>query len=359
MAGRSGKESFWAGRIPDSVLGEVGILQYTDPLDPRKSLEVRVAPQGSNIFFLAVGGRNIVSGSRQSVLVPGAFDGIFNLGPFWAGRETGASGYFNGQFLDARNVPKPDGVEDPALVHGVARLHKWKFGQIIRGDSQAVLTTGVTYNNRRDRENRGLPFTSEAYPYNVRQTQKHILTVGGLTVQTTFENLGDTAAPIGHALHANLSTKISGPDKTEILVPAASHLPLTKAFLPKEPAGLQSVTGTKYDLNRPTSVSGVDLDDYLAGFDPRINAAIYDPVTAGFRVFITASVQYRYCVVFTGMKNDYVAIERQTNSPSPLALLNSGKNLAELANVITLLPGAAVQMWTRFEIAHQANFPRT
>lgn len=343
---------FSVGSRQDQVLGVVQGLHYTDP-NPGKSLAIEISPAlGSNIFSFSVGGKEIVSCNKTALVeqaAQGAFTGIFVLGPFWPGREPGAMGRFNGKLLDARDIPTPS--DDENLVHGFARFQTWHFTQPMAGSYSARLITAVRYTTRDTKHPSSI---EKAYPYNVLHIHEHILERDGLTIVATFKNKGNTQAPIAHALHTDLSTSLSLPEKTTILVPARSYVPLDDKLLPEVPVNPKSVAGTKYDLNRPKLVSDLRLDDYLTDLDPS-QPAIYDPIEEGFRVLISASKHYKHCVVFTGNQDGphgYVAIERQTNMAAALSLHGDHP---DLANIISLAPGQRIQMWTKYQIEHKTN----
>jgi aldose 1-epimerase len=107
-------------------------------------------------------------------------------------------------------------------------------------------------------------FPLQGYPFMLDLRVAYELGDGGLTVETTVENVGDAACPYGHGQHPYLSpgegTLI---DECKLQIAATTRVVTDPDR--RLPTGTESVSGTPFDFDEPRVLGDFKIDDAFTG----------------------------------------------------------------------------------------------
>lgn len=104
------------------------------------------------------------------------------------------------------------------------------------------------------------------YPFNLYVTTTYSLKDDGLHIEVTAQNLDNVDAPWALAIHPWIANGFDGfgdeidaqNAQCHVTIPARTHVKVDDDLIPK---GTEPVEGTKYDLRKPTALTGQPFDD--------------------------------------------------------------------------------------------------
>jgi len=186
----------------------------------------------------------------------------------------------------------------------------------------------------------------EGFPWPGRVEIRYRLIARGLEVVFTFENRGDSAAPVGYGIHP--FWQFTG-DRGAVLVkvPGEYRLALDN-YTDQNPTGeLIPVAGTHYDLRDHRSLANLFIDDV---FWPRPESDAAEVVfrPEGIRVQIEASPNMRHLVCYSPKGRPFVCIENLTSAPDAQNLY--AKGFEELSGLTIVEPGGKMEGWVRYGV---------
>ena len=196
--------------------------------------EAAITPVGAALCAYRVDGRDAVVPFEPGT-VPPAFNGAV-LAP-WPNRLRDGAYEWDG-VRQQLPVTEPDRM---TALHGLACWQRWG---VLSSDASSVTL-------RLD-----LP-AQPGWPHLLRLDACYSLSDAGLAVTVTAANLGTTSLPYGIGFHPWLSTGGASLDACALQLDAATHVVADDRLLPRR---AEPVAGA-YDLRRPTSLAGLDLDD--------------------------------------------------------------------------------------------------
>jgi aldose 1-epimerase len=260
-----------------------------------ESLSAKIAPElGSNLFSLTYHEKDIII-SDKKLLETYGFTGCFVLFPTpnrvrsftysWLGKKIPLKKH--GNFVE---------------IHGLVFTEPWKFTKPV------VTKRGVSFKTSISVTKKSSLF--EGFPFPCLLTLEYKLYSKGIKIIYTVKNTGSSDLPFGFALHPYFN-RVSGNDKTYILVPARSWMESPSDTL--LPTGkLIPVAGKPYDLRRPIALSKLQLDHVFTDLQPK-KFAIIDYQTQHIKIHLLTSSDFTHTVVYTGEPRS-VCIENQTCS---------------------------------------------
>lgn len=199
--------------------------------------EAVIAPVGAKLCQYRVNGADAVVGFEPGATPP-AFNGAV-LAP-WPNRLRDGVFTWDGVRYQLP-ITEPDRM---TALHGLMCWHRWG---VVDRDAASV-TLGLD-----------LP-PQPGWPFRLRLEVRYALSNDGLAIEVVTSNLGQTALPYGVGFHPWLSTGGASLDDCTLQLDAATHIVADERLLP---AGAEPVAGA-YDLRRPSSLAGLDLDDAWA-----------------------------------------------------------------------------------------------
>jgi aldose 1-epimerase len=105
---------------------------------------------------------------------------------------------------------------------------------------------------------------AQGYPFAVQVDATYSLdAASGLAVTVTATNVGSRPAPWGTAQHPYLTVATQRIDDSELMLPAASWLPVDDRLIPTGPP--QDVAGTEFDFRVPRKLASTVLDTAFTG----------------------------------------------------------------------------------------------
>lgn len=177
------------------------------------------------------------------------------------------------------------GLSEPAkrnASHGLTRWVNWGLVE----DSEAT----TTWQYR-------LP-PQPGYPFQLELTAAYALSPGGLRVDLTATNVGDTAAPYGHGAHPYLTVgrRI---DDCELTLPATTRSETDDRGLPGPPV---STDGGPFDFRAPRLIGSTSFDHPFSGLQAQDGSAtvvLRDP-DSGRTASLAADAAYPWLQIFSG-----------------------------------------------------------
>ena len=192
-------------------------------------------PVGGKLAAYTVAGRDAVVPYAVGTLPP-AFSGAV-LAP-WPNRLRDGAYTWDGEALQAALNDGPRGN----ALHGLACWQRWDLLAVTAASARLALD---------------LP-PQPGWPFSLVVEVAYALGGDGLTIALTAENTGTRALPYGAGFHPWLSTGGASLDACTVQLDASTRIVPDDRLLP---TGAGDVAGTPYDLRRPSSLAGLDLDD--------------------------------------------------------------------------------------------------
>jgi aldose 1-epimerase len=296
---------------------EVLVLRHEDRRAPARSLEARILPSGgANLFSLKLG--------DDELLVQPPTLGELAMSP--AGTPI--------------LYPTPNRVRDAKLefegrryeftpnsganfIHGLVRRRPWQ--------SEATADRkGATARLWIDWDASQPDFAH--FPIEHRLTVSFTVRPGALRIAYAVENRSQTRLPFGFGLHPWF--RVPGERKDVFLRVPAAHRMEAEERLPT--GNLLPVQKTPFDLRKPTTLDGLDLDDVYFGLTPDAVPS-FEWRDRKIRVTFGASREFTHLVVFTPPTRPTFCIENQTSSTDAHNLFNRGKKRE--AHLLIVDPG--------------------
>jgi aldose 1-epimerase len=314
---------FSARREIDPESGrEVAVLRCGDPRGTAGDLEARVAPHaGANLYWLTAGGEQLLEQPPSLTELAHAPAGTPIMFPA-PNRVRDAAFVFEGQryYFEANSGPN--------FIHGLVRRRPWQMEEPESGAEHAAVSTWIDWDDRQP------DFPS--FPVAHRLTVKYTVRRGALAVEYAVANRAAGRLPFGFGLHpwfriprerAAVWLKVPVSQRME----AEDRLP-TGRLLP--------VAGTPFDLRRPTSLEGLDLDDVYLGARPAAPAWC-EWRDRGLRLSLGASAEFTHLVVYTPPGKPVFCLENQTCSTDAHNLHARGQ--VEQSHLQIVEPGATAR----------------
>jgi aldose 1-epimerase len=315
----------------DMELGAVLCLHYKNKGDPGRSVEIAIAPEfGSNMFRFRVGEQDVFYCDRE-LLKDHDWTGNFPLWPL-PNRVREKKYTFEGRTVSLESIRRKRG--NMPLIHGLVDDQAWEYEEPVVGKDFAAVKTYISIT-----ENSPL---YAYFPFESELVLHYILFCDHVKVQYTVSNnerrgIGKNM-PFGFALHPYFST-LSGKAETFVTLPADYVMEANEELLPS--GKLLAVTGTQYDLRRPTPVSELQLDTVFTGLHPGEKASV-DYRTLGMRVYLSASEEFTHSILYT-LEDGFICFENQTGSTDMInlytrAVEEQNGELEEAAHLLILPP---------------------
>jgi aldose 1-epimerase len=287
---------FSARRLIDPESGhQVAVLRCADPRGG-PDLEARVAPHaGANLYWLAVGGAQLLEQPPSLTELAHAPAGTPIMYPT-PNRVRDSAFVFEGQ----RYYFEPN--SGPNFIHGLVRRRPWQMDDPRSGADQAAVTTWIDWDDRQP------DFPS--FPVAHRLTVTYAVRRGAVAVEYAVDNRGPGRLPFGFGLHPWF--RIPG-ERAAVRL----KVPVTQRMEAEErlPTGrLIPVAGTPFDLRRPTSLAGLDLDDVYFDGDASHPAPWCEWLDHGLRLHLGGSAEFTHLVVYTPREKAVFCLENQTCS---------------------------------------------
>lgn len=287
-------------------------------------------PLGDGVWDLADGHRDAAeilarSGSRFAIMVP------------FAGRIADARYRFDGQLQDLQpGVVGPD----RASRHGFVRDVDFEVARLEADEAraQAVLTTAAI---------RPQP----GYPHAIDLSLSFTLDGGGLTLEASMRNVGDTAAPCFFGWHPYFRVAVGEVDDWQLQIPAQTlirtgadliALAGAEAYVPLDDA-------PALDFRQPRRIGDSILDqgytDLEADAAGRIRTHLRDPAS-GFAIAVWQERGVMHAFTADTVSRD----ARRAVALEPMECMADAFNRPECAEAIRLEPGAVRQFRCGVEI---------
>jgi aldose 1-epimerase len=216
----------------------------------------------------------------------------------------------------------------PNYIHGLVRDKTWDIDDPVLGQQQASLTA-------RYRMAPGEP-AYERFPIRNTLEVTFVLRPGTLSYRFVVRNDdAESALPFGLAIHPYFPI-IGERADVRLWVPARAHM-AAEDLLPT--GELEPLDGSPYDLRRPRSLEGLDIDDVYWGLTPsRPQVIYYDRI--GKMLTLEASELFTHSVVYTPAGQPFFCVENQSCSTDAHNLHAQG--LEEAAHLTILPPGRSL-----------------
>jgi aldose 1-epimerase len=327
-----GMSAFSTEKKKDTELGLILSLRYKNRDDPRRSIDIAIAPElGSNMFRFRVGEQDIFYSDRE-LLKERDWTGNFPLWPL-PNRVRDKKYTFEGSSVSLENIRRKRG--NRPLIHGLVDDQVWEYEEPIAEKDFATVKTHISIT-----ENSPL---FAYFPFESELMLQYMLYRDQVKVQYTVSNNEDRGTrknmPFGFALHPYFAT-LSGKDNTFVTLPADYVMEADQELLPS--GKLLEVSGTEYDLRRPTAVDGLRLDTVFTGIHPGEKAAV-DYRTLRMRVYLNASDDFTHLILYT-LEDGFICFENQTGSTDMInlytrAIEEHNSDLEQAAHLLILPPG--------------------
>ncbi len=297
------------------VEGEAGGRKVSAAVLPR---------MGANLVSFQVDGREFIHFDPDRVLANGAdMTGAFQMFPTPC-RLAGSRYVFQGREI----VQRKQGEE--VFIHGLVRDEVFATE---RRDGELVSALDITENHP----------VYEGFPFAGRLTTVHRIVPGGLEIHFSFENLGDSPAPVGYGLHP--FWRIPG-QRRDVLVQIPADYTMQLAEL--IPTGrLMRVEGTGYDWREPRSLQGVEIDAVFYPKRPGDTAGITF-ADEGLRLVLQASENMKHMICYAPAGQPFVCLENLTCSPNAPNL--AGEGYVEESGLAVVAPGETWSGWIRYTV---------
>ena len=336
-AGAASNVTFSCSVEKDSETGwSIVRLDAVNASDPRKSITVRIAPEGgNNLFSFTVGGTELLVLPEKIGQLTSKFAGNPLLYPT-PNRIRNGLYIFQG---DTLRMAFPGEMRSHAGHGLVWDDTAWKYGEPVAGKNSASFTARYEF----DSDNPRFP----AYPFRNLLTVEYTVLRDRVRVAYEVENRDTKPLGFGFALHP--FWRVIGP-KEEVLirVPLPWHMDATNML----PSGkLDRVTkDSKWSLLEPTQLSNLRLDDVYFGATPKSRVNVFWR-SIGLELRQRTSGDFTHVVVYTPDR-DFFCIENQTCSTDAHNLYSKG--LVKESHLQVLAPGAKtggrveyIPVWTK------------
>lgn len=288
---------------------------------------VRIFPEmGSNLFSYKVDDQEFLMNAGDINQKGVKFGGIPILFPTPNRVRGGVFLYKGKAYPQVKNG-------ETRLIHGLVCDERWNYeNPIVENNTVKVVTVLCV--------EKGHPIY-DAFPFPFLLRMTYTLSLQGLTILYSVENLGDECLPFGFALHPFFG-KIDAEASIFIQVPAENVMEADACM----PSGkLLKVESTRYDIRQPRALQDLDLDDVYW----KLNAtqkAVIEYRTLGRKMELSASDDFSHMVVFTPKDRPCFCLENQTCSTDAHNLYAAG--LEGISGLIRLPPGDIHEGWIRF-----------
>jgi aldose 1-epimerase len=256
-------------------------------------LEARIAPHaGANLFSLKVDGIELLAQPASLAELATSPAGTPVLFPMPNRVRDGVFEFEGRKFSFEPN-------SGAHYIHGLVRRRPWMVEPLDAALSSASLS--VEWDAAQP--------DFERFPLPHRLALTFGLHAGGLAIDYRVDNLGPERLPFGFGLHPWF--RVPGPrEDVRLQIPAAQRMETED----KLPSGrFLELDGTPFDLRRPTSLAGLDLDDVYVGLDTATPPS-FEWREPGIRVTLGGSPEFTHLVVFTPPGRPVFCIENQTSS---------------------------------------------
>jgi aldose 1-epimerase len=281
------------------------------------SLEARIAPHaGANLFSLQVEGVELLAQAPSLGELAMSPAGTPVLFPMPNRVRDGAFEFDGRRFSFEPN-------SGPHYIHGLVRRRPWALAPLA---AEASASLSIEWDAAQPEFAR--------FPVAHRLTLSFALSADGLVIEYRVDNHGPGRLPFGFGLHPWF--RVPGPrEDVRLEVPAAQRMETEE----KLPSGrLLELDGTPFDLRRPTSLAGLDLDDVYVGLEAPPTFEWREP---GIRVTLGSSPDFTHLVVFTPPGRPVFCIENQTCSTDAHNL--HARGLVHEAHLQIVEPGGAAR----------------
>ncbi len=327
MSAPRGEHGQFHGEViqDQNLSSSVIVLSYTDPIDPRHNLAIRIAPElGSNLFSYTVGDYELIYCDRE-LLKQKQPTGNLVLWPF-PNRVRDKKYTYQGKEYSLADVPR---MPDPMLVHGLVYDRSWQFSQPIIERDKVHVTTYVDMGP-------DYPYYA-AYPFESRLSLTYTLNNQGVAITYTVENKGQQTLPFGFALHPYFMV-ISGKSDTTVSLPADIVMEADKTLLPTTRLlDVKQIMYAMFDLHEARPVGVLKLDHVYTALTPGKNAVIHYQKQ---QIHLTASAtaDFTHMVIYTPPTDDpYFCLENQTCATDAINLQARGLN--QIGHLLEVSPG--------------------
>jgi aldose 1-epimerase len=297
----------------------VVVLRHADPRGAAGDLEARVAPHaGANLYWLAAGGEQLLEQPPALDELAHAPAGTPIMFPS-PNRVRDAAFVFEGQ----RYYFEPN--SGPNFIHGLVRRRPWRIEEPTAGEDQAAVSAFIDW----DQDQPDFP----SFPVLHRLTVTYTLRPGRLGIAYAVANRGPGRLPFGFGVHPWF--RIPAERGAVVLrVPVARRMEAED----KLPTGrLLPVSGTPFDLRRPTVLDGLDLDDVYQGARPSAPSWC-EWRDRGVRLTLGGTSDFTHLVVYTPPGKPVFCLENQTCSTDAHNL--HARGLTAPAHLQIVEPGA-------------------
>lgn len=296
-------------------------LNAENKSDTRKSLSVKITPEGgNNLYSFTVGETELLHGPEKLSQLSSQFLGIPILYPTPNRIRNGVYVFLG----DTLKMSFPGEIRSHAGHGLVWDDTAWKFDQPVAGKNSASFKAWYVF----DRNNPRLT----AYPFPNTLKVQYTLLADRVRVNYEVVNEGTKSMGFGFALHPFWNV-IGTKDQVTILVPLPYHMDATNML----PSGkLDTVTkDSKWSLLEPKPLSGLKLDDVYFGSTPKREAVTMFQ-SIGLELRQRATADFTHVVVYTPDRN-FFCLENQTCSTDALNLYSKG--LVKESHLQVLQPG--------------------
>ncbi|MFA6470501.1 MAG: hypothetical protein WCU00_00560 [Candidatus Latescibacterota bacterium] len=296
-------------------------LKAENKTDPRKSLSVKITPEGgNNLYSFTIGGTELLRGPEKLSQLSKQFLGTPILFPT-PNRVRDGIYVFLGDTVK-QSVPGQDKLR---TIHGLVWDDpSWKFEPPSAGKNSASFKARYVF----DRNNPRLA----GYPFPNTLTVQYTLLADRVRISYEVENQGTKPLGFGFALHPFWNV-IGAKDRITIKAPLPYHMDAEKMM----PSGkLDTITkDSKWSLLTPKAVSGLRLDDVYFGSTPKREVVtMFESI--GLELRQRATADFTHVVVYTPDTN-FFCLENQTSSTDAHNLYSKG--LKKESHLQILKPG--------------------
>jgi len=182
----------------------------------------------------------------------------------------------------------------------------------------------------------------EGFPFPGLLRVRMALVERGLVYSFSFENRGDSAAPVGFGLHP--FWRVPGQRKdVRVSVPCDRSLAMENLI----PNGkTEPIAGTALDIREPRSLEGLDLDNVFVNRMAGAPATIeFDDV--GTRMTLRADDVFSHQIVYCPPGKPFVCVENLTCAPNAVNLPSAPRAATGFR---TIEPGESLSGTTRFVV---------
>jgi aldose 1-epimerase len=242
------------------------------------------------------------------------------LFPF-GGRIGGAKYTFGGREYTVNHA----GENGPNAIHGFVFNRRWRVTDLssdrVVGEFQGSVDA---------------PETLADWPSDYRIQLAYSIAGNTLTADVTISNPGKSTLPFTFALHPYFRVPLGNGDaeQTRITIPASEYWVLRDLL----PTGEQIPVDAMRDFRAGKPYPEIQVDDVLTGLTATNGeiATLVEDHASGVRLAQRFSDEYRFCIAYTPVNREAIAIEPYTGAPDPfrtpelgldpnLSLLEPGK----------------------------------